>query len=111
VGTATPSDEGDSICGVIHGGEEVADQLGPLISDAVGQIRNDRDRSIMQRRLGLLDGPTTLKSIGDVYGISHERVRQIESRALARLEKAQRTGSAGAALSSVVSYLRGFDSD
>jgi len=47
---------------------------------------SDRDKTILTLRFGLLDGnPCTLNEIGRIYGISRERVRQIEGRAIRRL--------------------------
>jgi RNA polymerase sigma factor (sigma-70 family) len=47
---------------------------------------NPRMRLVITRRFGL-DGqpPRTLEQVGDELGITRERVRQIESRALAEL--------------------------
>ncbi len=47
----------------------------------------DRDRNIVIRRMGL-DGPSeTLQQIGESYGVTRERVRQIEFRAAVRLRR------------------------
>jgi RNA polymerase sigma-32 factor len=48
---------------------------------------NERELSILQARR-LADDQATLESLGDRLGISKERVRQIESRALEKLKKA-----------------------
>ncbi|HSP23587.1 MAG TPA: RNA polymerase factor sigma-32, partial [Saliniramus sp.] len=48
---------------------------------------NERELSILQARR-LTDEQATLESLGDRLGISKERVRQIESRALEKLKKA-----------------------
>ena len=45
----------------------------------------DRDYEIFQDRL-LSEAPKSLQEIGDFYGISRERVRQIESRLLKNLK-------------------------
>lgn len=47
-----------------------------------------RERDIMTKRFGL-DGqePRTLEQIGEVYGVTRERIRQIESKVLKRLAK------------------------
>ncbi len=91
-------------------GELVAD---PLAGDAyeqlldhseIEQIRallgslNERERVIVRSRYGL-DGPEqSLRDIGDRLGLSGERVRQIEQRALGKLRAAAgRAGGAGAA--------------
>jgi RNA polymerase sigma-32 factor len=44
-----------------------------------------RDREIFQKRL-LSDLPTTLQGIADEYGVSRERIRQIEARLLEKLK-------------------------
>lgn len=46
---------------------------------------NDRDRYIFQQRL-LEEVPPSLQSIADEYGVSRERIRQIESRLLEKLK-------------------------
>ena len=46
-----------------------------------------RERDILTERM-LKDDPATLEDLGKVYGISRERVRQLESRAMGKLKKA-----------------------
>ncbi len=48
---------------------------------------NDRERHILGERR-LRDNPTTLEDLSQQYGISRERVRQIEVRAFEKLQKA-----------------------
>ena len=50
---------------------------------------NERERHILERRR-LSEEPTTLEELSKVYGISRERVRQIEVRAFEKLRKAAR---------------------
>jgi RNA polymerase sigma-32 factor len=50
-------------------------------------VLNDRERHIMTKRW-LVDNPTTLEALSLHYGISCERVRQIETRAFQKLQKA-----------------------
>jgi len=45
---------------------------------------SDRDREIFDRRL-LTDEPVTLREIGEGFGVSRERVRQLEADLKARL--------------------------
>lgn len=52
-------------------------------------VPNDRNQDVLIRRYGLGADPTrmTLEAIGDLYGITRERVRQIENTALAAIRK------------------------
>jgi RNA polymerase sigma-32 factor len=56
-----------------------------LLSDAMTTL-NDRERRILTARR-LQDEPTTLEDLSQEYGISRERVRQIEVRAFEKLQK------------------------
>jgi RNA polymerase sigma-32 factor len=51
------------------------------------QALNERERHILTERR-LKDEPMTLEDLSSVYGVSRERVRQIEVRAFERLQKA-----------------------
>ena len=47
-----------------------------------------RERDVLKLRFGLNDGnKRTLEEIGQLFGVSRERVRQIETRALNKLRK------------------------
>jgi RNA polymerase sigma factor (sigma-70 family) len=48
----------------------------------------EREREILSRRMGLHDLDETLQEIGDHYGVTRERIRQIESKSLERLARA-----------------------
>jgi len=48
---------------------------------------NDRERNILQERR-LAEEPKTLEELSQVYGVSRERVRQIEVRAFEKLQRA-----------------------
>jgi RNA polymerase sigma-32 factor len=56
-----------------------------LLSDAMTTL-NDRERRILTARR-LQDEPITLEDLSQEYGISRERVRQIEVRAFEKLQK------------------------
>jgi RNA polymerase sigma-32 factor len=45
----------------------------------------NRDREIFEKRL-LAEVPASLQSIADEYGVSRERIRQIEERLLSNLK-------------------------
>jgi RNA polymerase sigma factor (sigma-70 family) len=49
----------------------------------------DRERSILMHRYGLEPGaePLTLEQVGSRFGVTKERIRQIEARALQKLRK------------------------
>ncbi len=57
-----------------------------LLSKAMRHL-NERERRILTERR-LRDNPTTLEDLSQQYGISRERVRQIEVRAFEKLQKA-----------------------
>jgi len=56
------------------------------VRDAL-ELLNDRERRIVEERI-LNDEPSTLQSLADDYGISRERVRQLEKNALDKIRKA-----------------------
>ncbi len=62
-----------------------------LLREALTTLTERERRIIEERRL--VDNPRTLEEIGGDYGISRERVRQIENRAFAKLQKAVVTAS------------------
>ncbi|MFF1463813.1 RNA polymerase sigma factor [Streptomyces sp. NPDC058330] len=54
--------------------------------EAVLSTLGERERKVVQLRYGLDDGrPRTLEEIGRLFGVTRERIRQIESKTLARL--------------------------
>ena len=59
-----------------------------LLADAM-QTLNDRERRILTERR-LKDDPSTLEDLSKEFGVSRERVRQIEVRAFEKLQKAIR---------------------
>ncbi len=56
--------------------------------DIVETIERDREREIIARRFGLYDRKETLEQIGELLGITRERVRQLEKAILIRLKLA-----------------------
>lgn len=61
------------------------------IADALAELP-ERERRVLTLRFGLADDqPKTLREIGDILGLSRERVRQIESRALNKLRRSHKT--------------------
>ena len=62
--------------------------LAELFSHSINQIKIERDREILRRRLGLSPYEVhTLQEVADVVGITRERVRQIVKKQLVKLEK------------------------
>ena len=56
-----------------------------LLQEAMGQL-NERERHIIEERR-LTEEPKTLEDLAQVYGVSRERIRQIEVRAFDKLQK------------------------
>ena len=63
-----------------------ADVRHGMLVDAMSDL-NDREKHILTERR-LTDDPKTLEELSQVYGVSRERVRQIEVRAFEKLQKA-----------------------
>ncbi|OYW93855.1 MAG: RNA polymerase factor sigma-32, partial [Caulobacterales bacterium 32-67-6] len=69
---------------VIADNEERGLRMG-LLQEAMAEL-SDRERHILTERR-LKDDPTTLEELAGQYGVSRERVRQIEVRAFEKLQK------------------------
>ncbi|MGD9810271.1 MAG: RNA polymerase sigma factor RpoH [Sphingobium sp.] len=65
---------------------EEADMRHDLLIEAMDAL-NDREKHILSERR-LAEEPKTLEELSQVYGVSRERVRQIEVRAFEKLQKA-----------------------
>ncbi|MDI2129251.1 RNA polymerase sigma factor [Yinghuangia seranimata] len=89
----TPVGEDEVLLGDIV---EDADAMSPAESAAYLMLREhleavlstlgDREKSVVRLRYGLADGqPHTLEEIGRRFGVTRERIRQIESRTLSKL--------------------------
>lgn len=63
-----------------------ADVRHEMLANAMDDL-NERERHILTERR-LTDDPKTLEELSQVYGVSRERVRQIEVRAFEKLQKA-----------------------
>jgi len=60
---------------------------------AVLDSLTDRERKVIELRFGLEDGhPRTLEEVGQEFGVTRERIRQIESKTLAKLRHPSRSG-------------------
>jgi RNA polymerase sigma-32 factor len=89
-------DDGATMLDFLPGAAQTADavatdELQGRVRDAVGRFKetlSGRDLVIYERRLEALmrdDDPATLQEIGDEFGITRERVRQVEARIKKRL--------------------------
>ena len=53
---------------------------------------SEREAGVVAMRFGLTDGqPKTLDEIGKVYGVTRERIRQIESKTMSKLRHPSRS--------------------
>lgn len=63
-----------------------------MVEDILNTIERDREREIISRRFGLFDRKETLEQIGELLGITRERVRQLEKAVMNRLKTAAANG-------------------
>jgi RNA polymerase primary sigma factor len=60
--------------------------------DEVLETLTDREEKVLRMRFGLLDGRTrTLEEVGREFGVTRERIRQIEAKALRKLRHPSRS--------------------
>jgi RNA polymerase sigma-32 factor len=85
-------DDSDNQETVLADQEEMAERRKMLV-DAM-KVLNDRERQILAARR-LQERPKTLEDLSQEYGISRERVRQIEVRAFEKLQKAMKSAAIG----------------
>lgn len=64
------------------------------VENVLKTIDREREREIIARRFGLYDRKETLEQIGEMLGITRERVRQLEKAILIRLKIAAEEGQA-----------------
>src|SRR5215218_6578268 len=63
-------------------------EIEKVIKDVLATIDREREREIVSRRFGLFDRKETLEQIGELLGITRERVRQLEKSVVTRLKTA-----------------------
>ncbi len=81
--TESMSAEAAVVAGFMH--DDIDKVLGTL---------DERERTVVRLRYGLTDGrPHTLDEIGRVFGISRERVRQIERESMTKLRAGERSNA------------------
>jgi DNA-directed RNA polymerase delta subunit len=68
--------------------EAASTDIKKAAKDIIETIDRDREREIIARRFGLYDRKETLEQIGELLGITRERVRQLEKAILIRLKLA-----------------------
>lgn len=65
------------------------------LRNEIGQVLRDlkaREREIIILRFGLVDGhPRTLEEVGEIFGVTRERIRQIEAKALRKMRNPVRS--------------------
>ncbi|HOB90141.1 MAG TPA: sigma-70 family RNA polymerase sigma factor, partial [Candidatus Colwellbacteria bacterium] len=66
-----------------------------LLKDQIREVLNDlteRERKILELRFGLRDStPHTLEEVGKIFGVTRERIRQIEAKALEKIRQHQKS--------------------
>jgi RNA polymerase primary sigma factor len=95
----TIGDEGDSQLGDFIEDSEAVDALDAAafgllqvqLQSVLGTL-NEREAGVVRLRFGLTDGrPRTLDEIGQVYGVTRERIRQIEAKTMSKLRHPARS--------------------
>ncbi len=73
------------------GDEAGRELLKQQMADALKSL-TDREREVLELRFGLKDGRSyTLEEVGRMFGVTRERIRQIEAKALRKLRHPQRS--------------------
>lgn len=67
---------------------DMGSELTTVVNDILAEINQEREQEIISRRFGLNDRKETLEQIGEMLGITRERVRQLEKAILIRLRAA-----------------------
>ena len=72
--------------------EQTTIDIEKVVAKVLDFIEKDREREIVSRRFGLYDRKETLEQIGELLGITRERVRQLEKAIMTRLIAASEKG-------------------
>jgi RNA polymerase primary sigma factor len=65
--------------------------LARAVDEALGEL-SEREKEVVRLRFGLVDGQAhTLEEVGKAFGVTRERIRQIEAKTLAKLRHPQRS--------------------
>jgi RNA polymerase primary sigma factor len=65
--------------------------LAEAVEEALGEL-SEREQEVVRLRFGLVDGTVhTLEEVGREFGVTRERIRQIEAKTLAKLRHPQRS--------------------
>ncbi|MGI9606030.1 MAG: RNA polymerase sigma factor RpoD [Acidimicrobiales bacterium] len=96
--TPVGTEEDTSLADFVEDGQAVrpADaatrkMLGDEVNKVLGSL-SPREQEVVKLRFGLDDGrPRTLEEVGRTFGVTRERIRQIESKTLAKLRHPQRS--------------------
>jgi RNA polymerase sigma factor (sigma-70 family) len=88
---ATPLSETTELGDVLEDTQIAPPDAGVLVEDQARQVRralgtlSEQQRQVLRLRFGLDDGEHTLEQIGQRFGLTRERIRQIEAKALRKL--------------------------
>jgi RNA polymerase sigma-32 factor len=86
-------DESDNQEQILAQGEE-ASMRHEMLTEAIEKL-NDRERRVFEARR-LRDDPVTLEDLSQEFGVSRERIRQIEVRAFEKVQKAVKAAASKA---------------
>jgi len=85
------SDSDGSVLGDIIADETQAEWERAIDWESLMTSLNEREKAVIRLRYGLSDEPPmTLEEVGKRLGLSKERVRQLESRAIQKMQEAAR---------------------
>lgn len=87
-----PNDEGESLLSFQASSSNIEDEVDKKlfleeVLETISRVLGEREKDIVLRRYGFYGEVETLESIGERYGITRERVRQLEKESLSILEE------------------------